>query len=427
MEQNENNVNKMTENEFEVAREIGSVMPEKKKGEHKVSVGMTIVLVLFAILFTFQATYVTLTAKYKLELNKTKETVSNFSLLLEAYELFKENYVYDIDDENLLNYMLYAFSAEDQYSSYLTPEEFSAMYLESAGNASGIGVYVSYADDCIKVAHVMAGSPAESAGILFGDNIVAVGGNLVSDVGYNEAVNLVSGEKGTDVVLTVERDGKEIEITVTRGDYTPETVVYSAIEENNQKIGYIKILQFDQITVTQFKTAVEMLCSDGCEKLVFDLRDNPGGELDAIVEILDYLLPEGPIVRILDADKKETYTYRSDKNEIEMPMSVLVNGNTASAAELFTSALRDYEKAAIVGEKTYGKGCGQSYQPLSNGGYISITSFFYNPPFGENYDGVGIYPDIEVELPEEYEDENLFFVPYESDTQLKAAIAYLTK
>ncbi len=419
-----NDIKSGTKNEENSSASANS---KKKITELKISLLWTIFIVILAVLVTFQTTFVVLTGKHKLELNKAKETVSKFSLLLEAYELFEDNYVYDIDDENLLNYMLYAFSAEDKYSSYMTPEEFKNMQLESAGNASGIGLYVAYAEDCIRVAHVMADSPADRAGMMSGDQIVAVDGNEVSEVGYDKAVNLVAGEEGTDVRLTVVRGENTLEFAVTRGDYTPETVIFNTIEENGYKIGYIKILQFDQITVSQFKTAVEALRADGCEKLLFDLRDNLGGELNAIVEILDYLLPQGPIVRILDSDKKEIQVYESDKHELDMQMAVLANGNTASAAELFTSALRDYEKAEIIGEKTYGKGCGQTYERLSNGGYISITSFFYNPPFGENYDGVGIYPDIEVELPEEYKNENLFFVPYESDTQLKTAVAYLTK
>ncbi|MBO5023078.1 MAG: S41 family peptidase [Clostridia bacterium] len=400
---------------------------KKKKIPRKISLETAIVLILFAVLFTFQTTYVTLTAKYKLELNEAKNNVSELSMILEAYELFKENCIYDIDNENLFKYMMYSFSAEDKYSSYLTYEEFLDMYYESVGNASGIGIYINEIKEGLFVSHVMADSPAYNAGILAGDIIVAVKGQRISEVGYDEAVNLTAGNIGDQIDLTINRDGAELEITVTLGEYTPETVMYSVIEENGAKIGNIKILQFDMITVSQFKNAVEHLRAQGCEKLIFDVRDNPGGELDSIVDILDYLLPEGPIVRILDADKTETERYTSDKNEIDMPMAVLANKNTASAAELFTSALRDYEKAVIIGEKTYGKGCGQAAYRLSSGGYVWITSFYYNPPFGDNYDGEGIYPNIEVSLPEEYKNTHLFLVPYESDTQLRAAVAYLTK
>jgi carboxyl-terminal processing protease len=172
---------------------------------------------------------------------------------------------------------------------------------------------------------------------------------------------------------------------------------------------------------------MESLQKQGCEKFIFDLRGNPGGELNSVVAMLDYLLPEGPIVHILDSNKNVTNVYKSDKNDVKGEMVVLTDGLTASAAELFTSALRDYEKATLIGTKTYGKGCGQSFHPLSNGGLITVTSFYYNPPFGENYDGIGIYPDIEVELPEEYRNTNTLIIPQESDTQLNAALEELIK
>ena len=155
------------------------------------------------------------------------------------------------------------------------------------------------------------------------------------------------------------------------------------------------------------------------------MRDNPGGELAAICEILDFLLPEGPIAHIIGADGEERQVYTSNASEIDLPMTVLVNGNTASAAELFTSALRDYDKAEIVGTLTYGKGCGQEGFYLTDGSVVFITSFFYNPPFSDNYDGIGITPDIEVELPEELQNQNLFLIDHEEDTQLAAALGAL--
>jgi len=180
-----------------------------------------------------------------------------------------------------------------------------------------------------------------------------------------------------------------------------------------------------QITVSQFKNAVKALIDDGVDGFVFDVRDNPGGELAAICEILDFLLPEGPIAHIIGADGEERQVYTSNASEIDLPMTVLVNGNTASAAELFTSALRDYDKAEIVGTLTYGKGCGQEGFYLTDGSVVFITSFFYNPPFSDNYDGIGITPDIEVELPEELQNQNLFLIDHEEDTQLAAALGAL--
>ena len=418
-----------TENQYDFAPN-----PNKKKQKKslQVSLPLTIVLVLLTALLTFQTTFVVLNIKHTLELTKTKAAIGKFQLLAEAYELFGEEYIYDIDADALIDQMLTAFNSQDKYSAYYTLADYLEMVQGSQGSAKGIGVYITGTATSMIVTYVMPKSPADVAGLHSGDEIIAVDGNYISDVGYNKAVDMVTGENGTQVVLKVLRGGKEMDIPVVRGDYTPYTVIHSMKTVTNEggkseNIGYVKILQFDQITVTQFKTAMEELKNSGCEKFVFDLRDNPGGELNAVVSMLDYLLPEGPIVHILDADKNVTKVYDSDKNEVSGEMVVLTNGNTASAGELFTAALRDYEKATLIGVKTYGKGCGQSFHPLSNGGFITVTSFFYNPPYGENYDGVGIYPDIEVELPKEYKNANTLIIPFESDTQLQAAYAELTK
>jgi carboxyl-terminal processing protease len=421
MNQNEN------KNEFSAySGEMCGVPQKPKKQPVTVSVPMTIVLVLLAALITFQTTYVVLTVKHTLELTKTKSTVGNFKVLMEALGYYDENYLYEIDDDTLIDHMLSAFSGQDKYSTYYTAEEFAEMIASGNGNAKGIGVYVTGTTTSITVTHVMKGSPAQTAGLLKNDQILAVDGAYVSQIGYTEAVNRIIGEDGTSVVLTIMRDGKEVNVTIVRGSYTPETVIYSEITENGEKIGYIRIIQFDAITVSQFKTAMEELKGNGCKKFIFDLRDNPGGNLDAIVKILDYLLPEGPIVHILDKDMNVLETHSSDKNEVNAEMVVLTNGNTASAAELFTSALRDYEKATLVGTKTYGKGCGQTPYMLSNGGVLYITAFFYNPPFGDNFDGEGVEPNIEKELPEEYRNTNIFMLPQEYDTQLEAALAAIT-
>lgn len=398
-----------------------------KKKPRTVSLPFAILLILLAALLTFQTTFVAMSIKHKLELTEAKAAIGKFQLLAEAYELFGDEYIYDIDIEKLVDDMLHAFGGQDKYSTYYTLEEYLQMMAGSRGSAKGIGVYVSGTETTITVTYVMPGAPAETAGIKAGDEILAVNDVYVKDVGYEAAVNMVSGENGTQVKLKILRGGQEMEISVTRGDYTPYTVIHSVMEEKGEKIGYVKLIQFDSITVSQFKEAVEALKSQGCGKFIFDLRGNPGGELNAVVSILDYLLPKGPIVHILDAEKNVTEVYESDENEVTGEMVVLTDGNTASAGELFTSALRDYRKATLIGTKTYGKGCGQSFHPLSNGGLITVTSFFYNPPFGENYDGVGIYPDIEVELPEEYKNKNTLIIPKESDTQLSAALSELTK
>ena len=394
----------------------------------RVSLGVLIACILLTGILVFQATFVALTQQHKRDLNEAYGQAAEFDKMLEVAELYKKYYMYDIDPDAMRENMAraYALFSGDKYTSYYTAAEYLEAVSSSAGNSVGIGVYVvmSATDNMIEVVHVMANSPAEVAGVQKGDVITAIGGVKVSDVGYEAAVDLVRGEKGSVVTLEVTRDGSKLTIDVVRGDYTAETVLSEMIEVDGKKIGYIRITEFMQVTVTQFKNAVRSLMNEGAEGFIFDVRNNPGGELSAICNILDFLLQEGPIVHIIGAaSEREVYT--SDASEIDLPMVVLANGSTASAAELFTSALKDYEKAQVIGTLTYGKGCGQEGFYLSDGSVLYITSFFYNPPFSDNYDGIGITPDIEIEMPEELQNTNLFLVAHDVDVQLQQAIKVL--
>lgn len=401
---------------------------KKTRKPVRVSLGVLIICILLTALMAFQVTFVSLSLQYKRNLNDAYGLFSNLKKFIQVAGLYDEEYLYDVDSDTLDEALarMYILSSGDKYASYYTAEEWAESISSSAGNSVGIGVYVvqSVSDD-IEVTHVMSDSPALKAGIMIGDIITAVDGHKVSEVGYTEAVNYVRGEVGTTVSIEILRDGSAKTVEVTRGTYTTETVISEVIEENGKKYGYVRIIEFMQITVSQFKNAVKALIDDGVDGFVFDVRDNPGGELAAICEILDFLLPEGPIAHIIGADGEERQVYTSNASEIDLPMTVLVNGNTASAAELFTSALKDYDKAEIVGTLTYGKGCGQEGFYLTDGSVVFITSFFYNPPFSDNYDGIGITPDIDVELPEELQNQNLFLIDHEEDTQLAAALSAL--
>jgi carboxyl-terminal processing protease len=322
----------------------------------------------------------------------------------------------------------YIYGSGDRFASYYTAEEWAAQIETSAGNSVGIGVYITFdPQKGFLIVQVMKNSPAQRAGLVAGDYIVGIEGESVLTLGYDTAVNQISGEVGSDVNLLIERNGEAIEKKVTRGHYIAETVYAELLEVEGTKIGYIQITEFlsEAVTTTQFKNAVETLKSLNVEGLIFDVRDNPGGDLNAICTILDYLLPEGPIVRISYADSDQEDVIYSGRSEIDLPMIVLANEHTASAAELFTSALQDYEKASVVGQKTYGKGCGQSGVELSDGSLVFITHFLYSPPFSENYDGIGIIPDYEVILSEEWKDKNLFLVPHNEDAQLQKGVEIL--
>lgn len=392
----------------------------------KISLVLSIFLIVLAVLVTFQTTYIIASVNYNAKLNEERGELAKYKDLFDMIDIFKKNYIYDVDSDAINDALLhaYAYYSGDDYAIYYNAEEWADFSAKMSGNSVGIGVYIVQTDDGIEIVYVMQSSPAMEAGMKKGDVIVAIDGKRIADVGYNEAVSLVAGTAGTQVTLTVRRDGAEQDITVTRNNYEAQTVIANEYERDGKKIAHINITNFYSVTPKQFKAAVEAALADGCESLIFDVRGNPGGELSAVCSMLDYLLPEGPIVRIFGKKDNELVleqTYKSDASEIDVPMVVLANENSASAAELFTSALRDYGKVTIVGTNTYGKGCGQSGFGVGSG-VLMVTSFLYAPPFSDNYDGKGIAPDIAVEIADEYKNRNLMTLNEDEDAQLKAAL-----
>ena len=214
-----------------------------------------------------------------------------------------------------------------------------------------------------------------------------------------------------------------LDFKMTRAKVVAQSIMYHAYEQD-PTIGIVRITGFDLGTPAQFKNACETLMKDGATRFIFDVRYNPGGDLSAITDILDYLLPEGPIVRIVDKEGKEV-TYGSDADELDVPMCVLVNGNTASAAELFSSALQDYKKATIIGTVTFGKGTVQQILSLGDGSGIGISYRMYCPPFSDNYEGVGVQPDVVLELDESLAEKNIYLITDEEDNQLQKAVEIL--
>ena len=338
---------------------------------------------------------------------------------------YQSGYVDKIGKEELVSRLMnaYIICVGDPYGVYYTPEEVDALYSDTEGVKVGIGVYVRVMgenDDRIKILEVMDGSPAKSAGILKGDIITHVDGIDVNEIGYNETVSMISGEVDTDVSITVLRGDIIKTITVKRKLYTAQTVFYHKYALDTG-VGVVRITEFNDGTPNQFKNAVNTLLNQGCTSLVFDVRSNPGGTVDSCVEILDFLLPTGDIMYITDLDGTVVDVRYSEASQINVPMAVLTDGATASGAELFACALKDYDKAVLVGTKTYGKGCMQSIITLPNGGALRYTTQLYNPPISENYDGVGIAPDIEIELDSSLTKLNYFEITDAQDNQLKEA------
>lgn len=369
--------------------------------------------------------------------------------------IFEEYSLYDTDGKLLLDAMLkaYAESSGDRYAAYYTEEEYRAMMSDQSGNLVGIGISAikDAETGAILIVDVLPDSPAESAGLQVGDLIIAIGSGenqaLVSELGYEVAIDRMLGEVGTKAEFTVSRDGEEIFYAVERA-VVKRVLAKATVSATDPTVGIVRIAQFDVETPTQFKAAMEELKQAGCTKIVFDVRNNPGGDLKSISAVLSYFLEKNQTILSTVTKDGQTTIYTAVANtytdnyapcsvseeEIGMyrsfigSMAVLTNENTASAAELFTAALKDYDLATIVGTKTFGKGVIQSVIPLDRWGYdgaVKLTFGYYNPPISENYDGKGIEPDVSVSLSEEASKKSLYILPESEDAQLLAAIAAL--
>lgn len=310
-------------------------------------------------------------------------------------------------------------SLDDPYSEYYTPEELEALMEQSEGIYYGIGAYMALDTDTQlpKINSVIEGTPAEEAKLRAEDLIYKVDGQETYGLTLTEAVALIKGPEGTTVTLTIIRDGEDdyLDIEVTRRKVESPTVTYEMLEDNK---AYIQIAEFDDITVDQFADAMQQARSDGMEGLIIDLRGNPGGNLSAVVDISRMLLPEGLIVYTEDKAGKRVEYSCEGKHEIDVPLVVLIDGNSASASEILAGAVQDYGVGTLVGTTTYGKGIVQQIISLQDGSALKTTISAYFTPKGRYIHGTGIEPDVECKFDSEayYADEEN---PY--DNQLEKA------
>lgn len=344
-------------------------------------------------------------------------------------KLYRENFVGEIDEEALTDSLIrgYLAGVGEKYGAYYTADEYADYQASLEGSLVGIGVTVIYDGEsgCPKVTEVIENSPAMESGILAGDLIYKVDGSLSEDLGYNNTIAAVKGAEGTKVNITVKREGKELSFDIERREVETKCVYYHMYEASD--IGIIRITRFATVAGDQFEDALNALKALGAKKLVFDLRDNPGGDLESVSKILDILLPEGDIVIVTDKDGNKSVAKKSDANDTDMPMAVLVNGNSASASELFAANIRDYDKGAIIGTTTFGKGTMQSIIPMSDGSCIVISYRMFASKSGVNYEGVGIKPDITVEPNEKVQKTNFLDLEDKDDNQLMEAVKYLSE
>lgn len=285
----------------------------------------------------------------------------------------------------------------DRWSYYIPADEYAA-YLEQKQNAYvGIGVTIQTAEEGYPIQKVAEGGPAAEAGLLAGDIIVAVDGTRVAGMDADAGKALVQGKAGTKVEITVKRDGTEMTFTVTRGTVKTPVATAKLLEGN---VGLVTIANFNTNCAKETIAAVESLLEQGVEKLIFDVRFNGGGYAEEMNKVLDYLLPEGELFRTVDYNGREDVT-RSDAKCLDVPMAVLVNGSSYSAAEFFAAALQGYKWATVVGEKTSGKGYFQVVYQLSDGSAVGVSIGKYFTPWGVSLEGVGITPDVPVEVTQE--------------------------
>lgn len=327
--------------------------------------------------------------------NKLSEVVAD---KIDTLEYMIEHYYYkdDISREDLENgiYQGLMDAVGDPYTNYFNADDFETFMEQTTGAYYGIGAYVAQdiERNYPKINSPIPGSPAEEVGLRPNDIIYEVDGVSTYGMDLDKVVSLIKGEEGTTVNITIYRDGEYLDVTVQRRQVEIPTVEQKMLEDG---MAYIRIVEFDDVTPGQFKEALQTSRSKGMKGLVLDLRGNPGGSVNAVVDIARMLLPEGLIVYTEDKNgKREEYSC-DGKNEFELPLVVLVDGNSASASELLSGAIQDYQKGTLVGTTTFGKGIVQQMLTLRDGSAIKITISSYYTPNGRNIHGIGIEPDVE--------------------------------
>lgn len=361
----------------------------------------TVLLFVFAVLM---AICITIMAFQGFFVSKEPTLIETYSAKIKEIEaLVNEYYTGDVNQEQITDGLSvgYLIGLGDKYASYTSAETAEENLNGFYGVNTGMGIEISMHPDNknIYVLDVHKDSPAQTAGILSGDLIVKIDENVVSQFGYTESLMYIKQRPiDSTVHLVIKRGEKEIELDVVLKYYASQSVFYKLLDKDK---GYIQISEFNDRSVDQFKNAITDLTEKGAKSLVFDLRGNGGGTLNSVYKMVDYLVPEGLVVKVEYKDSANNQVFMSDKSEINMPMVVLTDGNTASAAELFAQSLKDYKKAITIGQKTYGKGVVQRTFTLSDGSLVKFTVAKYYTANGSCLDGIGVEPDIKTDWTEE--------------------------
>lgn len=360
------------------------------------------------------------TAGQTVKAKEVREKLSDIAYIIDTY------YYDDVTTEQISEgiYQGILDSLKDPYSQYYNAEEYRSLMEETTGSYYGIGAVLSQDRETgeISILRIYKDSPAETAGLKEGDMVRSVDGITADNVELTELVKNVKGEEGTTVTIVVQREGTDglLEYEVKRGKVQVPTVEYQLLEGNT---GLIQIAEFSDLTPAQFESAVTDLKSRGMTALIVDVRDNPGGVLDAVCDVLDQILPEGLLVYTEDKYGEREEYHASGESYLDMPLAVLVNGNSASASEVFAGAIKDYAYGTLIGTTTFGKGIVQSIIGLGDGSAVKVTIAKYFTPNGNYIHKVGIEPDITLEY-EYSEPEDTVYDPMH-DNQIQKALEVL--
>ena len=391
--------------------------------KHSVRISTALMLMLLAVVCTFNITYFTATEYYNSRLDELEELETRYSKLKSVADIVDKYFVGEYEEADAIEVALagYVAGLDDVWSAYYTAEQTASIEEDEANQYVGIGVtYSTAAESLYQITAVTPGGPADLAGILPGDKLLTAAGVDVSTLETgDDLAALVKGEIGTQVTIVVDRAGEPLTFNITR-DVIYTYSVTSRMLENN--VGYIAIADFDSNVDDEFRTHLTTLQEQGAKGFIFDVRNNPGGYVSVMHEMLDGLLPEGPVITMVDKAGEEM-PLTSDADMLEMPMVVVTNEYSVSAAEFFAAALQEYDMATVVGTKTSGKGYSQQTFKLSDGSSVHISTTRYYTPKGNSLAETGVTPDLVVALP--LEDLNLLLsgkLADADDEQLQSAI-----
>jgi len=336
--------------------------------------------------------------KWKISSVDAEEGYEELKVFTEALSLIRKNYVEDVKPKDLIYGAIKGMlSSLDPHSAFMTPDQYKEMQVDTKGEFGGLGIQIGSKDGMLTVIAPLEDTPAYKAGIKAGDKIIKINGEFTKDMGLHDAVSKMRGVPGTAVKITIMREGwKDTkEFTITREIIKIKSVKYKLLDDG---IGYVKITQFQEQTSSDLSAAMDNLTKQKVSALILDLRNNPGGLLNSAVDVSSQFLPSGKLVVFIKDRKGDKIEYKSNrhKTEFELPMIVIVNQGSASASEIVAGALKDWNKAVLVGTQTFGKGSVQSVVPLGDGSALRLTTARYYTPKGTSIQSTGITPDIMV-------------------------------